>query len=322
MIDLKAYTELVEKKLSDLSLPAKPGNLYDPLRYLLNIGGKRVRPILTLLGAELFGVANDKVINQALAVELFHNFTLIHDDIMDEAPLRRGQSTVHEKWGNNTAILSGDVLMIYAYEQLSLGANDHLKVLFERFNRTAIEVCEGQQMDMDFETREDVTPSEYVEMIRLKTSVLLGCALEFGAIMAGASSEDRKHLYDFGVHVGLAFQIQDDILDLYADPEKFGKQVGGDVLADKKTLLFLLAKENATENQIAELNALKSETDPVIKVEKARSLFDQINARGLCEAEKANHYEEALRSLELINVDPARKNKLKGLAAYLLERDK
>lgn len=322
MIDLKAYTELVEKKLSDLSLPAKPGNLYDPLRYLLNIGGKRVRPILTLLGAELFGVANDKVINQALAVELFHNFTLIHDDIMDEAPLRRGQSTVHEKWGNNTAILSGDVLMIYAYEQLSLGANDHLKVLFERFNRTAIEVCEGQQMDMDFETREDVTPSEYVEMIRLKTSVLLGCALEFGAIMAGASSEDRKHLYDFGVHVGLAFQIQDDILDLYADPEKFGKQVGGDVLADKKTLLFLLAKENATENQIAELNALKSETDPVIKVEKARSLFDQINARGLCEAEKANHYEEALRSLELINVDPARKNNLKGLAAYLLERDK
>lgn len=322
MIDLKAYTELVEKKLSDLSLPAKPGNIYDPLRYLLNIGGKRVRPILTLLGAELFGVANDKVINQALAVELFHNFTLIHDDIMDEAPLRRGQSTVHEKWGNNTAILSGDVLMIYAYEQLSLGANDHLKVLFERFNRTAIEVCEGQQMDMDFETREDVTPSEYVEMIRLKTSVLLGCALEFGAIMAGASSEDRKHLYDFGVHVGLAFQIQDDILDLYADPEKFGKQVGGDVLADKKTLLFLLAKEKATENQIAELNALKSETDPVIKVEKARSLFDQINARGLCEAEKANHYEEALRSLELINVDPARKNKLKGLAAYLLERDK
>lgn len=322
MIDLKAYTELVEKKLSDLSLPAKPGNIYDPLRYLLNIGGKRVRPILTLLGAELFGVANDKVINQALAVELFHNFTLIHDDIMDEAPLRRGQSTVHEKWGNNTAILSGDVLMIYAYEQLSLGANDHLKVLFERFNRTAIEVCEGQQMDMDFETREDVTPSEYVEMIRLKTSVLLGCALEFGAIMAGASSEDRKHLYDFGVHVGLAFQIQDDILDLYADPEKFGKQVGGDVLADKKTLLFLLAKENATENQIPELNALKSETDPVIKVEKARSLFDQINARGLCEAEKANHYEEALRSLELINVDPARKNKLKGLAAYLLERDK
>lgn len=322
MIDLKAYTELVEKKLSDLSLPAKPGNLYDPLRYLLNIGGKRVRPILTLLGAELFGVANDKVINQALAVELFHNFTLIHDDIMDEAPLRRGQSTVHEKWGNNTAILSGDVLMIYAYEQLSLGANDHLKVLFERFNRTAIEVCEGQQMDMDFETREDVTPTEYVEMIRLKTSVLLGCALEFGAIMAGASSEDRKHLYDFGVHVGLAFQIQDDILDLYADPKKFGKQVGGDVLADKKTLLFLLAKENATENQIAELNALKSETDPVIKVEKSRSLFDQINARGLCEAEKANHYEEALRSLELISVDPARKNKLKGLAAYLLERDK
>lgn len=322
MIDLKAYTELVERKLSELSLPAKPGNLYDPLRYLLNIGGKRVRPILTLLGAELFGVSNDKVINQALAVELFHNFTLIHDDIMDEAPLRRGQSTVHEKWGNNTAILSGDVLMIYAYEQLSLGANDHLKDLFERFNRTAIEVCEGQQMDMDFETREDVTPSEYVEMIRLKTSVLLGCALEFGAIMAGASSEDRKHLYDFGVHVGLAFQIQDDILDLYADPEKFGKQVGGDVLADKKTLLFLLAKDNATDSQIAELNALKFETDPAIKVEKTRSLFDDINARGLCEAEKANHYEEALRSLELINVDPARKNKLKGLAAYLLERDK
>lgn len=322
MTDLKAYTELVERKLSELSLPAKPGNLYDPLRYLLNIGGKRVRPILTLLGAELFGVSNDKVINQALAVELFHNFTLIHDDIMDEAPLRRGQSTVHEKWGNNTAILSGDVLMIYAYEQLSLGVNDHLKDLFERFNRTAIEVCEGQQMDMDFETREDVTPSEYVEMIRLKTSVLLGCALEFGAIMAGASSEDRKHLYDFGVHVGLAFQIQDDILDLYADPEKFGKQVGGDVLADKKTLLFLLAKDNATDSQIAELNALKFETDPAIKVEKTRSLFDDINARGLCEAEKANHYEEALRSLELINVDPARKNKLKGLAAYLLERDK
>ena len=214
---LDTYTKSIEQELSNVEFPDAPQNLYNPLRYFLEIGGKRIRPILTLMGAELFGLKSHVVINQAVSVELFHNFSLIHDDIMDEAPLRRGKETIHQKWNQNIGILSGDVLLIRAYQSLSSGADNHLADLLTVFNNTAIEVCEGQQMDMDFEDRSDVSIQEYIEMIRLKTSVLLGCALEFGAIMANASEIDRRNLYNFGQLIGVAFQIQDDFRYIFVN---------------------------------------------------------------------------------------------------------
>ena len=214
MIELNQYTALIDAELNKIGFPNSPERLYEPLRYFLQIGGKRVRPLLTLLSAELFGSTSEKAMPQALCIEVFHNFTLIHDDIMDEAPLRRNMQTVHEKWNRDVAILSGDVLMIKAYQLLGNIEAKLLPPAFELFNKTAIEVCEGQQMDMDFEIRSDVSIEEYIEMIRLKTSVLLGCALEIGAIVAEAPEEDRHAIYDFGQHIGIAFQIQDDLLNL------------------------------------------------------------------------------------------------------------
>jgi len=242
---LDTYTKSIEQELSNVEFPDAPQNLYNPLRYFLEIGGKRIRPILTLMGAELFGLKSHVVINQAVSVELFHNFSLIHDDIMDEAPLRRGKETIHQKWNQNIGILSGDVLLIRAYQSLSSGADNHLADLLTVFNNTAIEVCEGQQMDMDFEDRSDVSIQEYIEMIRLKTSVLLGCALEFGAIMANASEIDRRNLYNFGQLIGVAFQIQDDILDIEGDAELAGKRLQKDVSAGKATFVSLLGIEDA-----------------------------------------------------------------------------
>lgn len=321
MIDLKKYTALIDEELGKIGLPNSPERLYDPLRYFLKLGGKRIRPMLTLLSAELFGAKAANAMPQALCIEVFHNFTLIHDDIMDEAPLRRNQQTVHEKWNRDVAILSGDVLMIKAYQLLGEIEPRLLPPAFELFNRTAIEVCEGQQMDMDFEERSDVSIDEYIEMIRLKTSVLLGCALEIGSIVAEASLEDRAAIYDFGQHIGIAFQIQDDILDLYADPDKFGKQVGGDVIANKKTLLYLTALKNATKEQLEVLRQLQLEQNLVLKVDRTRRLFDQLNVRSICEARMQEHYDIAMKSLSKIEVDESRKEHLIGLAAFLMNRE-
>ena len=321
MIDLKKYTALIDEELGKIGLPNSPEQLYDPLRYFLKLGGKRIRPMLTLLSAELFGSTAANAMPQALCIEVFHNFTLIHDDIMDEAPLRRNQQTVHEKWNRDVAILSGDVLMIKAYQLLGEIEPRLLPAAFELFNRTAIEVCEGQQMDMDFEERSDVSIDEYIEMIRLKTSVLLGCALEIGSIVAEASDKDRAAIYDFGQHIGIAFQIQDDILDLYADPDKFGKQVGGDVIANKKTLLHLTALKNATKEQLEVLKQLQREQNLVLKVDRTRRLFDQLNVRSICEARMQEHYDIAMKSLSKIEVDESRKEKLIGLAAFLMNRE-
>ena len=249
----------IEEEIIKIDFPSNPSNLYDPLRYFLAIGGKRMRPILTLMGAEAFGSTLEKALPSAMAVELFHNFSLIHDDIMDEAPIRRGQETVHTKWNSNIAILSGDVLLVKAYQMLAKQDASVMSDLLNVFNATAVEVCEGQQFDMDYESRNDVSIDEYIEMIRLKTSVLLGCALEMGAIIAEASKQNRELIYEFGQHIGIAFQIQDDILDLYADPDKFGKQVGGDVLSNKKTLLLLKAYELSNSTQKEELETLYNE---------------------------------------------------------------
>ncbi len=322
MFELSAYTKYIEENIDKMELPEGPSDLYDPLRYFLNIGGKRIRPILTLLGTELFGVNKEKALYQALAVEVFHNFTLVHDDIMDDAPLRRNQTTVHEKWNTNVGILSGDVMIIKAYQLLCKNIDPAiLPETLDLFNSTAVEVCEGQQHDMDFELRDDVTIHEYIEMIRQKTSVLLGSALRTGAIIAGASESDKDAIYDFGLHIGLAFQIQDDILDLYADPEKFGKQVGGDVIANKKTLLHLTAINKATKEQLEVVKQLQNESNIELKINRTRELFDHLNAKEECQERMESHYKLAKDAMDKISVPAENKAALLSLASYLMERE-
>ncbi|HSK13158.1 MAG TPA: polyprenyl synthetase family protein, partial [Phnomibacter sp.] len=248
----KAYAEFFATE----HFPVHPASLYDPNRYFLQLGGKRVRPLLVLMGNELFDDIKPDAWSVANAIELFHNFTLIHDDIMDAAPLRRGQPTVHERFGSHTALLAGDVMLIKAYEFLNLVDTGISQRIIRWFNTTATQVCEGQQLDMDYEKRPDVSLEEYIEMIALKTSVLLAGALRMGAIIGGAGKGNAEHLYAFGRNLGIAFQIKDDYLDAFGDPEKFGKQVGGDILANKKTFLLIHAMANANETQLNELNAL------------------------------------------------------------------
>ncbi|HLV41038.1 MAG TPA: polyprenyl synthetase family protein [Brumimicrobium sp.] len=322
MQQVQAYQSILEEKIRQLELPESPKNLYDPLRYFLTLGGKRTRPSLTMLGCSLFGEPGIKAINAAMAVELFHNFTLIHDDIMDDAPLRRGQQTVHEKWDRDIAILSGDVLFVEAYSLLANHEPSVLAKLISIFTRTAREVCEGQQMDMDFETSSVVTIDAYIEMIRLKTSVLLGAALEMGATVAGIENrEDIQNIYDFGVNIGLAFQMHDDILDVYADPKKFGKQVGGDILSNKKTFLLLKAFELADEKtkSILEEQLLKGEGEE--KIEEVKAIFDHLGIRAAAEEIKEEFYQIALKKMRQINVPEENKKELLGLAKYLMSRD-
>ena len=317
---LESYSQHIEKEISTFSFPLKPANLYDPLRYFMTLGGKRMRPMLTLMSAKLFGKSMEESLHAAMSVELFHNFSLIHDDIMDEAPLRRAKETVHHKWNTNIAILSGDVLLVKAYEQISKNPPHLVPALLNLFNQTAIEVCEGQQMDMDFETRSDVTSEEYIEMIRLKTSVLLGCALEMGAII-GETNEDNRHLlYQFGVHLGIAFQIQDDLLDLYGMPEKVGKQVGGDVLANKKTLLSILAKNQANPTQLKQLIALESEKDDTRKIEETKILFEQLLIEVRCKEEMKKHHQIAMTALGQLKTEGSAME-LEQLAEFLFHRE-
>lgn len=313
--------QLIETEVSNVNWPAEPNNLYEPLRYFLKLGGKRMRPVLTLMAAEMFGVKANDAIPAALGVELFHNFTLIHDDIMDAAPLRRAKETVHQKWNTNIAILSGDVLMVKAYQEICRQNPQHLSALMNVFNKTAVEVCEGQQMDMDFEERQNVAIEEYLEMIRLKTSVLLGCALEMGGIVASAAANDLENIYRFGQDLGLAFQIKDDWLDLYGDPEKFGKQIGGDVISNKKTLMYLLAKKAANPSQLAEFESLEKESNFTLKVEKVRLLFDELNVPARTKEYMHSYYKKAMESLAAVDVSKERKADLEQLAHYLMERE-
>lgn len=321
MQNLAHYSSKIEEEIVKIDFPSNPNNLYDPLRYFLAIGGKRMRPILTLMGSELFGSTAEKAMPSAMAIELFHNFSLIHDDIMDEAPIRRGQETVHTKWNSNIAILSGDVLLVKAYQMLAKQDPMIIADLLHVFNATAVEVCEGQQFDMDFESRNDVSIDEYIEMIRLKTSVLLGCALEMGAIIANASKQDRELIYEFGQHIGIAFQIQDDILDLYADPNKFGKQVGGDVISNKKTLLLLKAFELSNSFQKEKLETLFLEKNPEIKISTVRNFFDSIGVREACKEIMNSHYRIALDAINKINIPSSKKEPLHHLANFLMERE-
>lgn len=319
MKSLATYSAYLETALQQDQFAQEPANLYDPLRYFLQLGGKRMRPMLSLMACKFAGSDMEKALPVALAVEYFHNFSLIHDDIMDAAPLRRGQATVHEKWNTNIAILSGDVLLVKAYDYLASYDAQTFQELFKVFNRTAVEVCEGQQMDMDFEQLSEVTEAAYLEMIRLKTSVLLGCALQMGGIVGGAAQKDAQLLYEFGEQLGLAFQIQDDILDLYGESAQVGKQIGGDVLANKKTLLSISAKRAAGPEQLAELQAIENTSDPEIKVERTQKIYTELGARAYCEGQMEFHHNQALNALENIEL-PNSKAELIELANFLFTR--
>ena len=318
---LSDYRLYIENALEELELPSQPLNLYAPLSYFLSIGGKRMRPILALMGTELFATDYKQAKHAALAVELFHNFTLIHDDIMDEAPLRRGKETVHKKWNQDIAILSGDTLMIEAYKQLCNYPPAILAKLLPLFNDTAIKVCEGQQWDMDFEQLKEVTITAYLKMIEYKTAVLLGCSLQMGAIIGGASGNDAKDLYDFGVNLGVAFQIQDDILDVYADQSKFGKQVGGDILANKKTYLLSIALEDSNATQKKRFEDLFLEKDARVKVTGVKALYAELDIKRKATEKMNSFHKIALEKLEQIAVLDVNKNPLRELAVFLLGRE-
>jgi geranylgeranyl diphosphate synthase type II len=300
--------------------PGQPASLYEPAEYFLSWGGKRIRPVMCLMGNELFGEIHPDTYSIATAIELFHNFTLIHDDIMDQAPLRRGMETVHMKYGQNTALLSGDVMMIQSYEYLNRIQTQYLQRILVLFNKTAKEVCEGQQLDMDFENMPEVSLDAYIHMISLKTSVLLAASLEMGAIVGGTSEGNCRHIYEFGRNLGIAFQIQDDYLDAFGDPEKFGKEVGGDIRQNKKTFLLLHALEVADTQQKKRLQQLMQE-DKQGKVQEVLSLFKECNVDAWAFALKEKYLKAALDHLDAIAVVSARKKPLKELAEFLIQRE-
>jgi len=300
--------------------PEIPASLYEPCEYFLTIGGKRIRPVLCLMGNELFNDIQPDAYQAASAVELFHNFTLVHDDMMDDASLRRGMETVHVKYNSNTALLSGDVMMIRAYEHLTCIGSAHIHKILELFNRTAREVCEGQQLDMDFEKREEVLLKDYIHMITLKTSVLLAASLSMGAIIGGAGEGNCNHLYEFGKNLGIAFQIQDDYLDAFGDPEKFGKEVGGDIKQNKKTFLLLHALEVASDAQRSQLKKLMTE-NPADKIEQVLAIYRSCGVDAWANTLKEQYLNTAMKHLEDIAVVSARKQPLKELADYLIQRE-
>ena len=316
------FQELIEKFNKDFDtthFPSQPASLYEPSEYFLKIGGKRIRPVLCLLGNELFSDLHPDAFLAAKAVELFHNFSLVHDDMMDEANLRRGQPTVHTKYDANTALLVGDIMVIRAYEYLQPIQSNHLSKILGLFNQTAREVCEGQQLDMDYAKRSTVSLEEYIHMITLKTSVLLAASLQMGAIIGGAGEHNCSHLYEFGKKLGIAFQIQDDYLDAFGDAAVFGKDAGGDIKQNKKTFLLIRALETANPEQLKALNALLT-SDPADKVEQVLAIFKACKVDAWAEALKQKYMQEALAHLEAIAVVEARKKPLIDLANYLMNR--
>jgi geranylgeranyl diphosphate synthase, type II len=321
MIPLPRLQELVLDGIQQLSFPNEPAALYDPLRYILSLGGKRMRPVLTLMGCDVFAGDVKAALPAALGVEVFHNFTLMHDDIMDNAPLRRSKPTVHTKWNSNIAILSGDAMFVESCRLVMQSPDAAVRQVMEVFTKTALEVCEGQQYDMDFESMSEVSIDQYIDMIRLKTAVLLGGSLKMGAIIAGANESDANHLYDFGVNLGVAFQLQDDILDVFGDADKFGKQVGGDILSNKKTFLLLTALNTAQGTTKDSLLQWINTTDqPQQKVIAVTEIYNSLNVREVAEGKMNELYDIALSHLDSIPVDDANKQPLKDLAASLMVR--
>lgn len=313
-------SKLFEDKFKSRHFPDEPDTLYQPAAYILGIGGKRIRPVCVLMGNQLFNDIDPDAYHAATAIELFHNFSLIHDDIMDKAPLRRGMQTVHEKYGESTALLAGDVMFVKAYEYLNKIRPAMLQKVLYLFNNTASAVCEGQQLDMDFEKREIVRMDEYVNMITLKTSVLMAASLKLGAILGGAGEGNQNHLYEFGKNLGVAFQVQDDYLDAFGNPEKFGKKVGGDIMANKKTFLMIHAFETANVQQLNELKLL-IKNNPADKVEKILQIFKDCKVDDWAQQLKNKYLQTALMHLEETAVISKRKKPLQELADYLMMRE-
>ena len=321
MHSLADFQAVIQQKIDGFCRKNGDENILQPVNYILSLGGKRVRPLLTLLAADLFEGDSEDVVYPAIAMEVFHNFTLMHDDIMDNAPLRRGKPTVHEKWNRDVAILSGDAMLIQAYQLLIKTKQEVLGDVMRTFNATALEVCIGQQMDMDFQSRKDVSIEEYIEMIRLKTSVLLGGSMKIGAIIGGASLPDQEAIYDFAIALGLSFQLWDDYLDTFGDGSKTGKQVGGDILANKKTYLMIEAYTQANENQRALLDLQLENKNATAKVEIVSNLFRELGI-DLSLKEKVNeYYQLALQRLNAIDVAPEKKESLHQLAQALHSRE-
>ncbi len=322
MNELAALSETFEQVLEELELPKEPQLLYEPVSYTINNGGKRMRPLLVLLGCKIFSEDISQALHPSVAIEMFHNFTLVHDDIMDRAPLRRGKPSVYQKWNDNVAILSGDAMMVKSYQSLVQTRKEVLAEVLDIFNLTALEVCEGQQHDMDFEERDDVSISEYLEMIRLKTAVLLAASLKLGAVIGGASEENAQKLYDFGLNAGIAFQLQDDILDVYGETAKVGKQKGGDIIANKQTYLLIKAKELASEKQASELNSwLNGSISDSEKVEAVTAFYQELNVRDLAEAEMWKYFNRGLESLKQVQGNEDWKNILEQFATKLMHRE-
>jgi geranylgeranyl diphosphate synthase type II len=319
---LNTFSSILDKAIAREKFGKQLESLYEPIRYLMGLGGKRLRPTLTLFAYSLFGNDYKSVARYAIAVEAFHNFTLMHDDIMDKAPLRRGNPTVHKKWNVNTAILSGDVMLVKVYELFNTLDGDTLKIVLKAFNQCAAEVCEGQQWDMEFERRNIVNESEYLNMIRLKTAVLLGFSLELGAILGNATENDRTALREFGTNIGIGFQLKDDLLDAYADPKKFGKQVGGDIIANKKTYLLIKALEKARGKTKTELNELlvARKFHKQTKVDAVKRIYDSLDIPKLTE-QKVNHYfKKGFQNLEKLSVQSDNKERLRLYAESFISR--
>jgi geranylgeranyl diphosphate synthase type II len=322
MLDLEAY-KLSFLEYMEAQVPKKePRNLYEPIEYILGLGGKRLRPVLVLMSADIFGGGREKAMNAALAIEIFHNFSLVHDDIMDDAPLRRGQQTVHEKWNINTGILSGDAMLINAYQLFENYPAEHFKPLAELFTKTAIEVCEGQQYDVDFEERDDVTIEEYLKMIEYKTAVLVGAALKMGAILSDVSQNVQNKIYEFGRLLGIAFQIQDDYLDTFGEQAVFGKQIGGDIIENKKTYLYLKALELADQSSADQLKHLYtiSPENSSSKIETAKQIFEDSGAGKATTAKIKEYTEMAFERLEDIEVSQKGKDFLIQFGTNLMNR--
>lgn len=303
--------------------PRQPESLYDPVNYILNLGGKRIRPALVMMSAELFDLPVKKTLDAALAVEVFHNFSLVHDDIMDDAPRRRGQDTVHEKWDINTGILSGDAMLIWAYQCFESYGPVQFYQLVNLFSKTAQEVCIGQQYDMDFEIQDEVKIDDYLEMIRLKTAVLVACAFQMGGILAETSKDNQQKLYDFGQNLGIAFQIQDDLLDAYGDPKTFGKQIGGDIIENKKTFLYLKTLELASDNDNSQITHLFSiqPGNKVAKIDAVMQIYNRYNVKEEAATSIQFYTQNALKSLSNLNIAEDKKARLKLFAEELMQRE-
>lgn len=322
MLSFNEILQKIENEISQLSFECPPKSLYDPIEYILSLGGKRIRPALALMACNLYRENIDNVINPALGIEVFHNFTLLHDDLMDKADKRRNKPTVHKVWNDNTAILSGDAMLIAAYQLIGKTEPEHLKEVFDLFTATALEICGGQQYDMEFESRTDVTEAEYIEMIRLKTAVLLACSLKTGAIMGNASTEDATNLYEFGINIGLAFQLQDDLLDVYGDTATFGKNIGGDIICNKKTFLLIHAFELASMEQKQTLKDWigKESFNPAEKIKTITAIYNTLNLKDITTAKMQGYYDKAMEHLSALNVSPEKLTILKEVSNHLMYR--